>query len=454
MIDLVKKENINLGILETDFDIFSDIVNTFDDELLKKDCLNDLDDKIIPNYFKNKIVIALQVKGYLVGYTIFKFINKNNSSEVYIDKIYVIDDYKNKKMEELLIESVIYVSGEVGSRNVVVKTDDNNYLNNMYKSLGFYEIGIYEDGSVLSCNVNTTVQIKKLNDKFRDIDKDAINYRDLKLIKKIASGRSGTLYLTENNLILKMFKTTSFTYIKDREDALKSIKNANIEGIVKPKNLVYYDGVFVGYIMDYLPEGMPLYEASKTYTFEEKLEKLKRLEELVKNLHSNNIYVCDLSIDNIFVLKNGDIKIIDCDSFILKKNANNTGIYKKYKDPIYKFVSEKTDMYAFAVTALELLSGEKIPNDSSVGDVEKIYNKNKNKLPVSLKAYFETTFKTKERYYLSDSYENYINNIYDNEIIAYGLNDKSGNISVIILSIILFIIAVFGYLVFKFKING
>ena len=29
MINLVKKENLNLGILETDFDVFADIVNTF-----------------------------------------------------------------------------------------------------------------------------------------------------------------------------------------------------------------------------------------------------------------------------------------------------------------------------------------------------------------------------------------------------------------------------------------
>ena len=75
MINLVKKENLNLGILETDFDIFADIVNTFSSENLKKDCLADIDDYIVPEYFRNRITIAVQTNGMLIGYTIFEFKN-------------------------------------------------------------------------------------------------------------------------------------------------------------------------------------------------------------------------------------------------------------------------------------------------------------------------------------------------------------------------------------------
>ena len=39
VINLINKENLNLGILETDFEVYADIVNTFTSDTLKKDCL-------------------------------------------------------------------------------------------------------------------------------------------------------------------------------------------------------------------------------------------------------------------------------------------------------------------------------------------------------------------------------------------------------------------------------
>ncbi len=455
MINLVKKENINLGILETDFDIFTDIVNTFTNETLKQDCILDLDDYVLPDYFKNKITIVLQTNEMLVGYAIFEFKNVNSSSQVEIDHLFILEQFNGKMMEALLAEAVIYVAGEVGARNVTVKLNDNDKaMFDMYRSVGFYEISMNEQGSILSINVTSAVSTRKLNDKFRDIEKDSINYKDLKLIKKIASGRSGNIYLTDSNKILKMFTTTSFTYVKDREETLRYIKSIDLNEVVKPKNLVYYDGVFIGYIMEYLPEGSALLKKCDSYNFEEKLEKINKLEDIMKKLHDRKIYICDLNPDNIFIDNKGNVRLIDCDSFITKKNVINTSVSKKYQDPVYKLVSEKTDMYAFAITCLEVLIGEKIDDNASLQDIERIYSKNKNKLPVSFKTYFEGMFKTKERYYLSDSYENYINDIYNTENGSLDSDDKKGNISVIILSIILLVIAIIGYLVFKFKING
>ena len=209
MINLVKKENLNLGILETDFDIFADIVNTFSSENLKKDCLADIDDYIVPEYFRNRITIAVQTNGMLIGYTIFEFKNNSNSTQVEINKLYVLDEFKNKNMESLLIEAVIYVAGEVGSRNVIVTVDEHDGTSlAIYKSLGFYEVGINEDGSLLSISVIAAVASRRLNDKFRNITPDSVDYKSLKLVKKIASGRSGNIYLTQDGRILKMFTST------------------------------------------------------------------------------------------------------------------------------------------------------------------------------------------------------------------------------------------------------
>lgn len=454
MINLVKKENLNVGILETDFDVFSDIVNTFSSDVLKQDCLLDIDDYIIPNYFKNKITIVIQTNDMLIGYTTFEFKNSGNVSQVEINKLYVLDEFKGKNMETLLVESIIYVAGEVGARNVLVTVDEHDSsLLEIYNKIGFYEIGMDESGSLLSVSVSGAVQTRRLNDKFRDIPEDAINYKDLKLVRKIASGRSGNIYLTSDGRILKMFTSTSFTYIKDREETLRYIKTLDIDEVVKPKHLVYYDGVFVGYIMEYLPEGNSLLSNSESLSFEDKIEKIKAIENVMKKLHEKHVYICDLNPENIFFDNEGNIKLIDCDAFVVKKNVVNNEVVDKYKDPIFKIVSEKTDLYAFCVTSLQLLLDTVIPDSSSQGDIEKIYNKNKNKLPVSFKSYFETIFKTSERHYLSDSYEKYLTNMYNVGDDEKKEDNKSGRISVIILSLILLIITIIGYLVFKFGIN-
>lgn len=449
MINLVKKENLNLGILETDFDVFADIVNTFSSEEAKKDCLLDLDDYVIPEYFRNKITLVVQTNKMLIGYATFEFKNNNNISQVELNKLYVLDEFKNKNMEVLLIEGVIYIAGEVGSRNVIVTVDehDSNLLK-MYQSLGFYEVGINEDGSLLSVSVNSAVRIRMLNDKFRDIPSDAIDYKSLKLVKKIASGRSGNIYLTQDGRILKMFTSTSFTYVKDREETLKYIKTIDIPEIVKPKHLVYYDGIFVGYIMEYLPEGEALWARSESYSFEEKIDRIKEIEKVMKKLHEKNIYICDLNPDNIFFDKNGGVKLIDCDAFVIKNNVINNEVDLKYRDPLNKIVSEKTDLYAFAITTLQLLIDKKIPSDATFQEIERIYNKNKNKLPVSFKNYYDHIFKGKDRYYLTDSYERYLNEIYTIDSVD-DTGHKSGKISVIILSFIMVVIAVIGYFVFR-----
>lgn len=451
MINLVKKENLNVGILETDFDIFSDIINTFSSENIKRDCLADIDDYIVPEYFKNKLTIVIQTNDMLIGYALFEFKTNNNSSTVEINKLYVLDEFKNKNMENLLVEAVIYVAGEVGSRCVTVTIDEHDSaMYNIYHSIGFYEVGINEEGSVLSLNVSSAVVTRGLNDKFRDIPKDSVNYKDLKLVKKIASGRSGNIYLTQDGRILKMFTSTSFTYIKDREETLRYLKDIDVKEIVKPKHLVYYDGVFVGYIMEYLPDGASLSQNTAKYSFEEKIEIIKKIEEVMKKLHKKKIYICDLNLDNIFLDKNGNVRLIDCDSFVIKKNVVNNEVDLKYQDSIYKIVSDKTDLYAFAVTSLELLTDEKIDGNVSRLDVERVYNKNKGKIPVSFKSYFESIFKTGNRFYLSDSYEKYLSSMYEENDEAGLPITKSGKISVIILSVIIVVIAVIGYFAFKF----
>ena len=451
MINLINKENLNLGILETDFEVYADIVNTFTSDTLKKDCLYDLDDYVIPEYFRDKITIVVESNDMLIGYATFEFKNKNDNINVYIKKLFVLPEFKNKNMEAFLVEGIIYIAGEVNARNVSANVlEHDEEMMYIYKALGFYETGLSEEGTVLNANVSTIVQTRMLNDKFRNIPNDAIDYKDLKLTKNINEGRSGNIYLTDDGKILKMFKSTSFTYVKDREETLKKLKTLDVKEVVKPKNLVYYNGVFVGYIMDYLPDGISLTDIEKEgCSFEKKINIIRAIEVVMQKLHEKNIYICDLNPDNILIDADDNVRIIDCDSFVLKNNVINTSVDNKFIDPFNKIVSEKTDLYAFAVTILELLLDVKIDSNNKYGDIEQIYSKNKNKLPVSFKSYFNKIFNSKERLYLSDAYEKYITDMYnvDNPI---NNSEKSGNVSMIVLSFISLAIAVFGYIVFKY----
>lgn len=449
MINLIKKENLNLSILETDFDVYADIVNTFDDEVLKRDSIYDLDDYTVPKYFRNKLVVVVQSNNMLIGYAIFSFNNDNKEVSVVIDKLVVLPAFKNKNMEIFLIEGVVYISGEVGSRSIKVnlkdETEDMIYI---YKQMGFYNIGGDED--IYTVNVASVLGVRKLNDKFRNIPEDAIDYKSLKLTKKITTGRSANIYLTDDGKIFKMFTSTSFTYIKDREETLKELRNLDIKEVVKPKRLVYYNGVFVGYLMDYLPNGKSLSELEKEkLSFEDKISKIRSIEIVMQKLHEKNIYVCDLNPDNIFFDTDGNVNFIDCDSFVTKKNVINTSVDNKFIDPFNKVVNEKTDLYAFAVTILELLLGVDIDKDYKYGDIEKIYSKNKGKLPVSFKSYFDLIFNSKDRLYLSDAYEKYVSEMYDKMPNDVDNSQKSGNISMIILSFLAILIALIGYIAFK-----
>ena len=318
-------------------------------------------------------------------------------------------------------------------------------------NLGFYKNDIKDENIVLNINVFSYAQANNLLSKYDNKPSDYVDYKTLKILKKISSSKNSSIYLTSDNRILKMLKTNSIIYIKDMEENLMKLKSLDIKEVIKPKNLVYYNDVFVGYIMDYLPDGKSLWKSLEKADLEDKIDKIKLVEDLIKKLHEKNVYMSNINLDSIYLSKDG-IKLISSDILITKENILTDKITPKYKDPYNKIISKQTDLYTFAVIILEILLHKKFDSNFNSLEIEKEYNLNKRKIPAGFKDFFDNIFSDKKRNYISESYEEYVNNIYnskDEDKEKSNNTNKSGNITTIFLALLMLLISIIGYFVFR-----
>ncbi len=438
MITLINKNNIKLGILENDINLYKEILLITPDTFNKKLMFEEIEQGKVPEFYKNKVVLALLSSTSLIGYIVFEL--KHSVDALVSNYISIVDTnintgFDKNQMKTLLHESVIYIGNEIGIKKIEVLYDKTNIEDaEFYKTFGFHEYGSIENKNILSASIQSLAIQRKVLSKFRQIDPAALEYKDLIITKKISTGKSSDLYVTSNNEALKMFTSTSFTFLKDREETLRKLVKLDVKEVIKPKQLVYFDGSFTGYTMEYLPVGESIVKLKDNkYNFEEKIEIIKKIEDAMKKLHSQNIYICDLNPDNIFVDDKSEIRFIDCDSFVIKDHVLNNRVNLQYRDPENEYVSKETDMYAFALTALQILTGIDIDEKMTREELILAYEKSKPNLPISIKTYYDKIFKENQRLYLSDAYEKYVEELYKpNEVT----NEKHGKIGIILLSVL------------------
>ncbi len=444
MITLVNKNSIRLGILENDLSLYKEILLITPDTFDKKSLFDEIALGKVPEFYKNKVVVVLLSPSSLIGYLIFEIKSSMDnlvSNYVHLSDININPEFKDKQMDVFLVESVIYIANEIGIKNIIVSYEKEN-INQIefYKNLGFHEYGIENNNYIMNGNIQSIAIQRKVTTKFRQIDTNYLDYKDIIITKKISSTKTSDLYLTKSNEALKMFIPTSFTFLKDREETLKSLKKLEIKEIIKPKQLVYYEGAFVGFTMEYLPIGESIVKLKENkYSFEEKIEIVKKIEDVMKKLHNEKIYICDLTPDNIFIDEMSDIRFIDCDSFVIKEQILNNKIDVQYRDPVNDYVSKETDIYAFALTTLQIFTGVNLDEKITKDELILAYEKSKTNLPLSIKTYYDKVFKENERFYLSDAYEKYVENLYDTKKTE---ESKNGKIGIILLSVIIVIIGI------------
>ena len=162
----------------------------------------------------------------------------------------------------------------------------------------------------------------------------------------IGLGSEGRVYKLDDNTVEKYFFYK--TVAENKIEKIKLIKDLNIENITKPKDIVYINGDISGYTMNYIDNKTHLkkYLLSDN-SIENKINLLKQLEGIMKNLHKNDIVMVDSFYHN-FLVNDMKITAIDIDNYYVKGIENDfipDSIYDSYIENINSEITSDMDKY-------------------------------------------------------------------------------------------------------------
>ena len=162
----------------------------------------------------------------------------------------------------------------------------------------------------------------------------------------IGCGAEGRVFLLENGDACKIFYDG--TQIENKIKKLKFIKDLEMYNIANPKEIVTMDKKIVGYTMDYIlyDDKLNRYLESD-HPLDYKIEYLKQLEDLMKELHFNNITMVDTMYHN-FLISNENLYGIDVDNYYvngLKNNVAPFAVYDLYIDNVSTKINSDLDKF-------------------------------------------------------------------------------------------------------------
>ncbi len=181
-------------------------------------------------------------------------------------------------------------------------------------------------------------------------------------------------------------------------ETLKKVTGKYVAGYVDDGTFTDNGWEYIYVIMDFV-EGQDLAKIMKSRTFDidEALSIFNQILSGIESIHSQKLIHRDLKPGNIYMLDNGDIKILD---FGLSKLIDYTSITNtgdQLGTPLYmspeqisdsKNVDYRSDYYALGVILFELLTGNS--PYGSVGSREELYYKIKMEPPISIRFFIPT----------------------------------------------------------------
>lgn len=139
------------------------------------------------------------------------------------------------------------------------------------------------------------------------------------------NGGQGSVYKTYNNMMVKIFKKENITYVNFKKLSEMIEMNLYNPFICWPRDLVYVNDIFVGYVMDEVKEAETLLslrlQSFSEYTHPERFEICYNFLKHIKYLHDKGILIGDLKPDNILVKSPNEIYFIDCGCYQINDYA-------------------------------------------------------------------------------------------------------------------------------------
>lgn len=154
--------------------------------------------------------------------------------------------------------------------------------------------------------------------------------------------------------IYKIFKEKKIDDMNNKEQKIRLLSTLKSDFLVLPKELLYNNGKFIGYTMDYV-HGVTLneYLFSKT---NQKIELLKKVKEAIEEAHYLGIILGDISIYNILVDGNQNIHICDIDNCCIDKFFHDNLKIFQQSYLLHHNYDKSFDYFVFNIETMNLLT--------------------------------------------------------------------------------------------------
>lgn len=214
----------------------------------------------------------------------------------------------------------------VTQRESTAKLFQNNFSKNL-DQLCYLENNVMREWELSEINLNAFF-VEKNKYLFGAIEPGNIDYvfspkyGYLKLDSvPIHAGGEGEIFKTYQNFVAKIYAPKHQTYQNYKK--LEQMVNTSINNryIIWPKDLIYYNDLFVGYIMNHIVD-TPSMDELRDDSFHQYRDRFTDIIDIILNflshlkyLHERNILVGDMKFDNILVKSPKEVYIIDTGSF-------------------------------------------------------------------------------------------------------------------------------------------
>lgn len=188
-----------------------------------------------------------------------------------------------------------------------------------------------------------------------------ITNEDIKEEKKFESGFESIIYTYKDGSLIKIYYDRG-NLLKNTLKKIELFSELSIPFIALPQKMVELNGEKVGYSMEKI-NGITLKEARKIFSEQEIIQLLKKLEQILDELHENNIIVGDLNPQNI-ITDGENVYLVD----IVCSKIGGYGFSEKSKTmadyiSLKKTIDKRMDNFMLNILTIYMLNNNLIYDD-------------------------------------------------------------------------------------------